>query len=215
LTVNGKTISQETFDIMCRTIRKALALNSSDVLLDLCCGNGVTTYQLSKSVDRVFGIDSSTPYIENARKFKSSGNITYIIHDAADLLDLNLPKVTKVLVNGSLAYLNAVQVDRILHAVDKIGDESVTIYLGGVLDRTRIWSFFNTIKRKTTYLVLHRLLGKDPGVGRWWRKSAIRALAEKNGFESEFVSPDPILPGAHYRFDAILRRIGERTGGNH
>lgn len=208
LTVNGRVISRECFDAICQSITKGLDLNTSDILLDLCCGNGVITYQLSKLVGEVIGIDFSSPNIDNARKFKSSKNITYIVHDAAELMDLDLPKVTKVLLYGSLAYFSPVQFKKILLALDQIGDKDVTIFLGSVLDRTKIWSFFNTARRKATYLIIHRLLRKDPGIGRWWRKSEIRAIAGKNGFECEFVSQNPILHTAHYRFDVILRRKG-------
>ena len=208
LTVNGKAISKEIFDTIIQSIKKGLDLNSSDILLDLCCGNGIITYELSKLVSKVIGIDFSVPYIENARKFKSSDNITYILHDVTELGSLELPKATKILLYGSLAYLNADQVDKIFQALNKIGNKWVIIYFGSILDKSNIWNFFNTTKRKIVYLLFYRMLGRDPGVGKWWSKSEISSLAMKHGFECNFIPQNLILHTAHYRFDVIISRKG-------
>jgi hypothetical protein len=68
-----------------------------------------------------------------------------------------------------------------------------------------LWSFFDTIPRKFGYFKA-TLFGREPGIGRWWRKSELEDLAHRSGFECVFLTQNPVLHTAHYRYDVLLRR---------
>lgn len=209
-TVGGKAISTEQVGALLSDCRRALDLQPDDVLLDLCSGNGVFTSELAKSVKNVVGVDFSEPYVANARKHKGRPNIVYLVHDVSHLetcdgLRSYLP-VSKAMCYGSLAYLTPAQVDRMLGFVAANSTPDLRIILGSVLDKARVWKFFNTWTRKLKYLLVVKLLGRDFGLGRWWARDELAALASRHGLTCEFLPQSPSLHTAHYRHDVLLRR---------
>ena len=116
-TVNGKPISKDLFNIIISDIGNNLKLNNDDNLLDLCCGNGVITYEISKKVKSTIGIDSSKIYLENANVYKKSDSIKYVEMDILDIVTndkIFSQKFTKVLINGSISYFNKKELKIIL-----------------------------------------------------------------------------------------------------
>jgi 2-polyprenyl-3-methyl-5-hydroxy-6-metoxy-1,4-benzoquinol methylase len=59
-------------------------INSGDDVLDVGCGNGALTFDLSKKARNVIGIDIKEENISLAREKYSASNIKYIIGDAVD-----------------------------------------------------------------------------------------------------------------------------------
>ena len=208
-TVGGKPISLGQFNVLIESIKLHLELNAQDGLIDLCCGNGVITYELSKIAKKTMGIDFSQPYIENAIQYKQLPNINYIVHDVLDLEAIKnveeLTEYNKVVLYDSLAYLTPPDLAKILTYFTAV--KSIEkILIGNVLDRNRRWNFFNTFNRKLMYFYQYKLLGRDPGLGRWWTKNEIMIVAKKHGFVCTYFEQDPILHTAHYRFDVLMTR---------
>ena len=210
--VAGKPISTEQFEALLQDCQRALELRESDTLLDLCAGNGVITYELARHVASAVGIDFSTPYIENARKHKGRANLRYFVYDVADLENCDALKthspISRVLCYSSLAYLKPAQVERMIEYIAARGTWDVRLLLGSVLDKARIWSFFNTWPRKLNYVVRVQIVRREFGLGRWWTRSELVAMAGRHGFDCEFREQSSILNTAHYRFDVLLRREG-------
>jgi cyclopropane fatty-acyl-phospholipid synthase-like methyltransferase len=209
-TVGGKAISAEQVAALLGDCRRALELGAGDTLLDLCAGNGVLTGELAKEVKVAVGVDFSQPYIENARKHKARPNAVYLVHDVSRLetceeLKPQLP-VSKVMCYSSLAYLTPAQVERTLGFVAAHSTPDVRILLGSVLDKARRWKFFNTWPRKLNYLLRVKLLRREFGLGRWWTREELVAMAARHGFSCEFLEQNTLLHTAHYRYDVLLRR---------
>ena len=204
-TISGKAISKEILSLIVSGIRQNLAPRPTDVLLDLCCGNGVLTFPLASSFKRTIGVDFSVPNIENARKYKQDESVQYLLHDASDLASLGLPVVDKVLMYGCLMYFSDAQFTKILADLRRIGSESLLVYGGSVLDKTRTGNFFNTPARKARHLLM-RLSGEDGGLGRWWHPDEVVAIARSAGYDCEIMAEAPEVHTAHYRFDFLLRR---------
>jgi SAM-dependent methyltransferase len=205
-TVGGKVIAKEKFDAIIDDINRFLQINSNDHILDMCCGNGIITFELSKTAKNVIGIDFSSPLIETAKRFKQNENIRYINLDVTklDILNMNLERFNKILLYGSLAYFNPSQLRIILNNFTLLNINNLTFFIGGILDKSRKWGFFNTPKRKIYYLINILLLRKDPGIGRWWSRNEIKKIANECGYKCEFFVERPILHTSHYRIDALL-----------
>jgi hypothetical protein len=208
-TVSGKAISAEQFNALAESVNLNLMLNAQDGLIDLCCGNGIITYELSKVVNKTIGIDASQPYIENAIRYKELPNIRYIVHDVTELEKLkrlaDFSQYNKVLLYYALSYLSPADLDKILTFFDNV--KSIErILIGSVLDSDRKWKFFNTPKRMLVYFYKCKVLRNDFGLGRWWTKDEITTLAKKHGFVCAFIEQDPVLHTAHYRFDVLMTR---------
>lgn len=83
---------------------KKLNLNKNDIVLDLCCGNGIISNKISKSCKYITGVDISEQLInrakENIGKLK---NIFYHISDALNI-PLNTNSVNKIFCLTSFHY---------------------------------------------------------------------------------------------------------------
>ncbi len=208
--VGGKPITNDQFFAITNTIIHELQLSENDTLLDLCCGNGLITFELSKKVKEVIAIDVSKAYIDTANKYKKNENIYYLNCDVRNYeLIINSvagKKINKVLIYESLAYLTPLDLEMIMAYLDVLSAPGLRFMIGSILDKEKKINFFNTISRKLDYLFRYKLLGRDMGLGRWWTKKEIRNTAEKYGYACRIVDQNAILHTAHYRFDVVLTK---------
>jgi len=61
-------------------------INSNDIVLDIGCGNGVLTYDVSTKAKKVIGIDLNKNNIAIAKEKYSAPNIEYLIRDVTAYL---------------------------------------------------------------------------------------------------------------------------------
>jgi SAM-dependent methyltransferase len=202
-TVNGKPITKLQHSEIVNSITTGLELNPKDNVLDLCCGNGIITNDISRIVNKVIGIDGSESYIANARKIKNNHNIIYRCDDVLNFRKYIVGEnINKVLFYASLAYFSKEELINILLNLKQENIEMV--YMGSILDKNKKFKFFNTFKRKIHYLFNYLILRNDLGLGNWWSKREIIKIAAAQGFKIDILDQNPILHTAHYRFDALL-----------
>jgi SAM-dependent methyltransferase len=204
-TVGGKPITLEQHNEIIFSILNALEINKTDNVLDLCCGNGIITYDVATKVNTIVGIDSSIAYIENAKKFKINDNVKYFNADILNIKDLVIrEKINKVIFYSSLAYFSKKELTDLLSMFKNT--EIIRLFIGSILDKNRKFLFFNTFKRRVHYLYKYLILNNDLGLGRWWSKKEIQKIAYRTGYNVEFRAQNPILHTAHYRYDCILSK---------
>jgi len=206
-TVKDLVITESQFKKDIDEIKENLNLNSSDVLLDLCCGNGAISLRLSSDVKSVFGIDFSEAFIENAKKYSSTENTTYLSIDVLDTNTfkefLNINKVNKVLMNDCLAYFNPKTLNEIIKT---LAEYDLDILMTSILDRERRSNFYNTFRRKWNYVKDILFQNKKSGIGYWWKASQIVEIGKKHGFESSKFYHHSENHTAHYRFNMKLQK---------
>jgi SAM-dependent methyltransferase len=203
-TVNGKPVSDLQHQAIINDIINGLILANDDIVLDLCCGNGVITYEIAQCVNKVIGIDGSDSYINNALKLKSSNNISYHCDDIKDFRKyIAGERINKVLFYASLAYFSKDELIELLFQLKKSNIEHV--FIGSILDRGKKFKYFNTLRRRANYFLNYLILRNDLGLGNWWSKSEIIKIASAQGFTVELKEQNSILHTAHYRFDALLK----------
>jgi len=74
-------------------------INSTDIVLDVGCGNGFNTYHIAGKAKRVVGIDIDSKNIAYAEKSFSSDNIDYL---TADIMDYKFDQKFDVIVLSNL-----------------------------------------------------------------------------------------------------------------
>src|ERR1051325_4969727 len=116
-TVNREPIPHYVFRRLLERLVAQLDLSLADHLLDLCCGNGLVSYDLAAHVGRLTGIDFAENLIRAAQKWKSRDNVAYYVGDVtAPLSSLFGEGVcpNKILMNDALAYFEPADLDCIL-----------------------------------------------------------------------------------------------------
>lgn len=181
-TVNKSPVSQEVFESALQDIVKSLAVKKEDVILEMCCGNGLLTYPLSQIASKIFAFDFTPHLIEAAKKFKKNSSIDYHVGDAKssffDLFEIeDYPE--KYLMSDSLCYFTPEELKEIIiYILSK--REKFVFYLTGVPNDSLKWNFYNTPERKKVYLdgVEAGDLTNN-GIARWWKKAELLKIAEE------------------------------------
>jgi SAM-dependent methyltransferase len=180
-TINEQPIVAEAFNQMIENIVQTLSLNENDVLLELCCGNGLLTKPLSDFIKYVYAFDFSEHLVETAIKFKQKENIFYTKGDAkSDFFNLfefqELPN--KFLMNDSLAYFSPNDLRKIIENISN-RNTFFSFYITCIPNDALKWNFYNTPERKQKYLTgLENGDEINNGLGRWWKENEFLEIGE-------------------------------------
>ena len=209
-TICGKPISSDHLNTIVDDIKNALNITRNDVILDMCCGNGLLTWEISKFCDLIVGIDFSKTLIEIANKYFSRENISYY---CMSILDKNLiiqfpNKFSKVFMYGGLQYFDITGLSNILEQVKGITIKDAVIFIGFIPDKDKIWDFYDTDEKVQKYF--ERKNANQEYLGTWWSKKDIAEICTGYGFEVEFNIPTS-SDASYYRFDVRLRRIDQNN----
>lgn len=204
-TKNGKPISHKQFQRLITQIIEQLEIGKQDTVLDLCCGNGLITFNTAKYCDYIVGIDYSDRLIKIALKFHKSDNIKYI---NSSILDITSEKIsikkpfTKVYMYEALQHFEVEELGKILTVIKNVSVPNVKIFFGSIPDLHKIWKFYDTKKRRVEYK--KRIAEDSEAIGTWWNSQAIFDTAKAIGLNCAPVLQDRILHTAHYRFDVLM-----------
>ena len=201
-TSRGKPVPPDQIDLVVRDIASALDLGPDDLLLDLCCGNGLITFRLSSLCRAVVGADYSLELIETARERHARPNTVYL-HRAADALlpsDLPADLPTKVCVNAGLQYFTAAMAQRLLQSLRLLRHEFV-IYLTDVPDAGKLDTYYDGRQRWEEF-ERKRAAGTEP-IGTWWDRDHLHSLFTAAGYSCVIIDPAPDRLMADYRFDIL------------
>jgi tRNA/tmRNA/rRNA uracil-C5-methylase (TrmA/RlmC/RlmD family) len=121
-TVNSRAMERQLFDSINQHILNELEITNTDTLVELCCGNGLCTYEFAQKANNVIAVDFSPHLIADAIRLKSASNICYIQKDVVDFVKTYIPDVplrtVKCLMNDSLAYFVPDQLKEIVYALN-------------------------------------------------------------------------------------------------
>jgi len=206
-TREGRSISKELFNQTLDHIEERLELSPKDHLIDLCCGNGLVSYELAVRVAYVTGIDFVPRNIRTAKEQKQAENITYILNDITSPISILIGKNTfpeKFLMNYSLGYFGPSQFDVILsNIVQHMADRPFRFLLTGIPCFDLKWNFYNTEERVARHLESEKKR-KDinDGVGRWWKAGEIEGICSQHGLRVQATNQPRKL--SNFRMDALV-----------
>lgn len=209
-TVSRQPIPREMFQSMVQRVSASLQLGREDHVLDMCCGNGLISYELASVAGRVTGVDFAQHLIDAAKAFKSRSNIRYKVADVtlplADIIGETEDLPSKLLMNDALAYFEpdtlSVLVENVCAAME---GKAFRFLMTGIPNDALKWHFYDTPERKCRY---HENLKAgdttNDGLGRWWTAEEIEAVAAAQGLCVRVEDQ----PGgiSSYRMDALIWR---------
>lgn len=202
-TVNGVEINDLQLDYITHSLHGNLALCKDDNLMDLCCGNGIITLRIAALVNKVIGIDFSKGLIESAQKNHFSENITYLHHDVLQLQGTFFRQATKYCMNEALQHLSPQMLDALLSNMHSL-EKGTPFFIGGIPDKDQLRTYYDTDEKWQFYQQSEAV--NRPHIGHWWDHKILKAIAGKNGFSFQYLSQNPKLYTAYYRFDCLLEK---------
>ncbi len=203
-TLNKVPMSAELFKKLLKNIEEKLEIGSDDVVLDLCCGNGLITNYLAPKCKFVVGVDFTKKLIDEMNKRKRSDNILGIVEDITKIKFKN-NSFDKVLFYFSIQHFSYVQTVRLFNSVNSWLKKGGIFYIGDILDNDRIWNFFNTRSREHFYF--KSVESENPMPGTWYTKDFLEKLGKYANFrECRVVEQSQEFIHSHYRFDMIYKK---------
>lgn len=203
-TVNGVVISEEQVLLIIDNLISVLQLNSPDIVVDLCCGNGVLTRQLAPLVNKIVGVDYTSSLINAAKRYNDFHNIEYI---NSDVLSLGLKYFSgkkKIIMYEALQHFNVEQLSVLLEELCHLSEGSL-FFIGSIPAKEKLRAYYDTEEKYEYYL--ERENEGQPHIGRWWSMEEINEIATARGFKATYLLQSPKLYTAYYRFDVVLERL--------
>ncbi|MEM7327810.1 MAG: class I SAM-dependent methyltransferase [Pseudomonadota bacterium] len=206
-TEQGKPISREHFLLMVEHVADSLELEPNDIVLELCCGNGLFADVLSERVNKYVGIDFSPGLIQVAEAHHRKQNSHYLVGDVTDLSKseaLGGYKFTKVFMNASLQHFRPSFCGYLLDQVLPFLSSDGRILLSCIPRRGRERVLFGTVKKRLQRAYLKAT--KKDIFGDWWSFKDIQNPAQSRGLEAQEAEIPAELFFSQYRFSVLLHR---------
>jgi hypothetical protein len=206
-TLGGQPTEPEQITLVVGDTIDALRLGRSDVLLDLCCGNGLVTKRLAAVCEWVYGIDFSQGLLWSACQHHAATNIRYMQAAATELhpAEFGARRPTKACMIFALQYFTSCDLEQVLAGIRAVAGRAVPVYFADVPDVDHLYDFYNTPEHRADF-ARRRAAGTE-AIGTWWNRGHLAEILAKAGYHAEFRDQTPARFGAHYRFDLLALPI--------
>jgi len=202
---------QYDFEKIGEEIIEKVHFNPDDVVLDVCCGNGVLAKLISKNCKEIHGVDYSEYLIKSAKKIKEEGNLSSLHLHLSDAM--NIDKLFKEdffdrsYCYFSFQYFNKHKRELLLEKLSRITKRKGWIFIGDIPDKTKMWSFYPSPKKFYREKISRMLQFKEGecNLGWWVDPREIVDWCEKRGMSVSIMPQGVNMPHTHYRFDALIR----------
>lgn len=206
-TERGEPISQAHLNLMFEHIKSGLDLDARDSVLELCCGNGLFSATLCKSVRNLVGIDFSEALVSVANQYHSAPNVSYLLGDVAKLSEidgLRGEKFSKVFMNASLQHFKPSAMKTLLEELSPFLADDAKILLSCVPLAGKQSVLFGTLVKRLQRIYLK--ITKQDIFGYWWSLDDIEVPARNRNFQVSILAIPKELFFSKYRFSALLSR---------
>lgn len=204
--INGEFLDSEMISRIALRVAKQLELTADDLVLDLCCGNGMLTNQLSKYCRQIDAVDISRIMIQNAKKKYESGKIQFNVADVIKFVSSK--KYDKILLYFSFQYFDSFELgERVVKNILKMSHSSTIVLLGDIPDRSRLHYYFKRPFDRLKYFIKSKFFISD--MGKFWSREELDKICMNNHLHGSYFLQEDWQPYSVYRFDYIIRRKKE------
>jgi cyclopropane fatty-acyl-phospholipid synthase-like methyltransferase len=207
-TVGGVPTGEKDLETTAGAILAALRLTGNEVVLDLCCGNGLISRRIAPHCRKLIALDYSKPLIEISRRQHAGTGIEFAVADVAHLSteDTGESYVDAIFMAHSFMFFDESQAAGLFRFLRSITDATSRLFLESIPDQDRMLNFYDTPERLQAH---HKRKAEGTEIMvNWWTKDALVALANSEGFLCRPLDQNPDRINHHYRFDALLTPLG-------
>lgn len=185
-------------------IVRTLGITRKDKVLDVCCGNGILTYEVAKKCASIVGVDQSKNLLKIAAKKHNEVNIKYEKADAASLSQvLKDDKFDKIYLQFSFQYFDKRGVgEKVIAEMLKSLNPDGKIFIGDIPNYAKRSDYYKTLVDKVRYYKDRVLLKNE--MGKFWKVSEIDNICKKLNVKGAYMEQSKELPYSHYRFDYLI-----------
>lgn len=200
-TLDKQPVSEKEFQDILNVIDERMAINQNDVVLDLCCGNGLITTHLASRCKEIIGVDFARELSLQIDQVKYP-NISVIIEDVRKV-QFEQETFDKIIIYAGIQYLSPKESIYFFESVIKWLKKGGLFFIGDVPNQNCLWDFSNSPERQAAYF--DALKNDTPLIGTWFEPQWLKNLGIYVGFKEADILPQPAsLPYSHYRFDALF-----------
>jgi len=200
-TLNKQPISEQKWELTLDHIKKVLELNTADVVLDLCCGNGLIAKYISSYCSQVTTVDISKELLNDINTIEFT-NIQSICSDIRKV-DFNEEQFSKIILYSSLQYLTYSETVSLFENVYRWLKPGGIAFIGDIPDMDRLWTFFNNNERETAYF--ESVKEEKEIIGTWFNKEWLQKLSSYAKFkEGIILDQHPAMIYSFFRYDMKL-----------
>ena len=200
-TVNGKPIDETHLILIANQIEMILGIDAGDMVLDIGCGNGLLTKIISNKAMNIFGVERNSMLFKSAILNSAEKNISYI-NSNIESFDIKQTMCNKAYMYEVLQHFKYEYVLEILTKIITGLKDNGKLFIGGIPDEEKKWSFYNTPERRKR-LLSSLMNGKDP-IGVWYHKDYLVTIGNSIGVKVKIIAQDKDLYTSHYRFDCLF-----------
>ncbi len=187
-------------------VAQQLQLTKDDIVLDVCCGNGMLTHYLATYCKAIVGVDFSQPHIDYAQQHFAATNIQFTCLDALQLGSETFSGetgFTKSTLCFSFQYFESVQAGlKVIEGVFK--HTRGPLFIGDIPNRDRFFVYYHS-PVELARLVKQMLFNRND-MGKFWSEYELDFIAKKIGGKGRKISQPDHFPYAHYRMDYLISR---------
>lgn len=199
-TRNKQPIDKQKWEITHSIVMQQMKLRPDDVLLDLCCGNGLFSASFSNHVSQIEAVDISSVLTKRLME----RNLINVNVSTCDIRDIKFSKqsFSKVLWYAGIQYLDESDIVTIIRRIHSWMKPGGILMIGDIPDRGKLWDYFNDDNRRSAYF--DGLANRKPIIGTWLDTSWIEKLCLDSGFVSASAVPQyEELIYADFRYDLV------------
>ncbi len=196
---------QENTLITVNYICKQLDIKKTDIVLDVCCGNGMITLEVAKRCTEIIGIDHSEELLNIANQNNSKINCSFHLTSALELkkaVDEQL--FDKIYLQFSFQYFDKknqgfLVIKEMLACLKPEGK----IFIGDITNHSKLDVFFES-KSKRMHYYYSSFRGVN-SMGKFWKTSELEKICKKLEVNGTYLEQPKELPYSYYRFDFLIK----------
>ena len=207
-TLNNQTLSESQLKEHVALMVDCLGLTGKQVLLDVCCGNGMVTRLLAEHTKKTIGLDFSSKLIEHAKL--QANHIVYEQADVTKLFDwphyeAYFKRLDAVTMCFSFQYFNTVEKGfTVISQLVPLLKHGGHILLTDVPERSQFFSYYNSIP-KVLSLIKQMATGANL-MGKFWAEDELAFICNENGLMGKKIKQPQHFPYAGYRMDYLITK---------
>lgn len=201
-TLKGKVASNKKWEISIDEIFKIINLNDEDVVLDLCCGNGLLTKEIAPKCKEITSVDYSKKLLDNF--VTNEKNIKKINSNALEL-NFNKDFFDIIIIYFAIQHFSEKEAIMLIGKCKQWLKNDGLLFIGDIPDLTKKWKFYSNKKYRKNYI--DSIINDEPIIGTWFDREFFLSIGEYyNFYNTEIIEQKDFMINNKNRFDILFKK---------